>query len=93
MAGYSPLQITVAIWAVFEIIYTVLYLYRSLVGMKEEDNIYLSAGESRMAAEQREIMKHINRLEPVTKGFGWAALAMTVVLAGMWGFSVFRVLF
>lgn len=93
MAGYSALQITLAIWGVVTIIYAVLFLYRSIVGMKEEDNLYLSAGESRMAAEQREIMKHINKLEPVTRGFGWAALAMTVVLAGMWGYSVFRVLF
>lgn len=93
MSAYSPLQIVLAVWAVITIIYAVLFLYRSIVGMKEEDNLYLSAGESRMAAEQREIMKHINKLEPVTRGFGWAALAMTAVLALMWGYSVFRVLF
>jgi hypothetical protein len=93
MSAYSPLQIVLVIWAVVTIIYAVLFLYRSIVGMKEEDNLYLSAGESRMAAEQREIMKHINKLEPLTRGFGWGALGMTVVLGGMWGYSVFRVLF
>ena len=93
MFAYSPLEIVLVIWAVVTIIYTALFLYRSIVGMKEEDNLYLSAGESRMAAEQREIMKHINKLDGVTRGFGWSALAMTVVLAGMWGYSVFRVLF
>jgi hypothetical protein len=93
MFGYSPLQAVLVIWAVVTGIYVLLFLYRSIVGMKEEDNLYLSAGESRLAAEQKEIMKQIGKLETLTKGFGYAALVMTVVLGAAWGYDIFRHLF
>jgi hypothetical protein len=93
MSSFSPLELTAAAWAVVAAIYLALFLYRSIVGMKEEDNLYLSAGESRMAEEQRGIMKRINRIEPYTKGFGWATLAMSVLVASIWGYSVYRQLF
>ena len=93
MASFSPLELTITAWAVVGAIYLLLFLYRSIVGMKEEDTLYLSAGESRMAEEQRDVMKHINKIEPVIKGFGWATLALTILVAGEWGYSVYRQLF
>lgn len=93
MSSLTPLELTAIAWAIVAGIYLLLFLYRSIVGMKEEDTIYLSAGESRMADEQRDIMKRINKIEPFTKGFGWATLGMTVLIAGMWGYSVYRELF
>jgi hypothetical protein len=38
-------------------------------------------------------MKRINAVESWTKGFGIAALVMTVVLAGMWGYGAYKQLF
>ena len=93
MSSLSPLELTVTVWAVVGGIYLLLFLYRSIVGMKEEDTLHLSAGESRMDDEQREIMKRINRIEPLTKGFGWATLAMSFLVAGAWGYSVYKQLF
>ncbi|MEQ1886046.1 MAG: hypothetical protein ABL967_13360 [Bryobacteraceae bacterium] len=93
MSSFSPLELTIVVWAVVAAVYLLLFLYRSIVGMKEEDTLYLSAGESRMAEEQKDIMRQINRIEPVTRGFGWATLAMTILVAGAWGYSVYRQLF
>ncbi|MEQ1948011.1 MAG: hypothetical protein ABL995_12530 [Bryobacteraceae bacterium] len=93
MSSFSPLELTVVVWAVIAAIYLLLFLYRSIVGMKEEDTLYLSAGESRMAEQQKDIMKQINRIEPLTKGFGWATLAMTILVASAWGYTVYRQLF
>ena len=53
----SLLETVGIVWAVVTLAYFGLFLYRSLVGMREEDTLYLSAGESRMAAEQHESMK------------------------------------
>ncbi len=93
MSAYSPLQITIAIWAVVTIIYIALFLYRAIVGAKEEDSLFLSAGESHMAAEQRVIMQRVNKVEPATRAFGIATAVMTVIVMGMWAYSAFRELF
>ncbi len=89
----SALQVTLTVWAVVAAIYLLLFLYRSIVGMKEEDTLYLSAGETRLAQEQQEVMKLLSKIEPVTKWFGWATLVMTVLLCGIWAYSVFKDLF
>jgi hypothetical protein len=84
--------IVAAIWGAVTIVYVALFLFRSVVGMKEEDTLYLSVGEQRLAAEQREIMKRITKLDSYTHKVGYAALAMTVLLAGMWVYSVVKIL-
>jgi len=93
MSAFSPLQITIGIWGLVAIIYIALFVYRAIVGAKEEDSLFLSAGESHMAAEQREIMQRVSKVEPATRAFGIATAAMTVVVIGMWTYSVFRELF
>jgi hypothetical protein len=46
-----------------------------------------------MAEEQRQIMQRVHKLDPITRIFGFAALGMTIVLAGVWSYGVFRQLF
>jgi hypothetical protein len=84
----SPMLIAAILWAIVTALYFLLFLYRSIVGMKEEDTLYLSAGEARLEAQQREVMKQINKLDSYSRMLGYATLAMTVVLAGMWVYSV-----
>lgn len=93
MSLSSPIQIVAAIWGAVTIAYFGLFLFRSVVGMKEEDTLYLSVGEERLAAEQREVMKRIYKLDSYSKKVGLAALAMTVVLAGMWVYDIAHELF
>jgi len=89
----SPLEIVALIWGVVVVLYFVFFLYRSIVGLHEEDNLYLSAGEARLEAEQRQVMKQITKLDTYSHKIGIVALAMTVILAVMWGYSVARNLF
>ncbi|MGD1073792.1 MAG: hypothetical protein ABSB15_27080 [Bryobacteraceae bacterium] len=93
MSAYSPLQVTIVLWAAVTIVYIALFLYRAIVGAKEEDTLFLSAGESHMATEQRQIMQRVNKVQPATRAFGIATLVMTIVVAGVWSYSVFRQLF
>ena len=86
----SPIEIVAVLWGIVTALYFVLFLYRSIVGLKEEDTLYLSAGEAKMEAQQREVMKQITRLDGYSHRLGYAALVMTVVLAGMWVYSVAR---
>ncbi len=89
----SALEMVAIAWAAVAGIYLVLFLYHSVVGMKEEDHLYLSVGEARLEAEQKEVMKRLNKLESVQHKVGWVALAMSILTAGMWGYDVLGQLF
>jgi hypothetical protein len=93
MFALSPLHVAIGLWALVTIVYIALFLYRAIVGAKEEDSLFISAGEAHMAEEQRQIMLKVNKVEPATRAFGIATAVMTVVVAGAWGYSVFRELF
>jgi hypothetical protein len=93
MSALTPLQVAIGLWAVVTIAYIALFLYRAIVGAKEEDSLFISAGEAHMAEEQRQIMARVNKVEPATRAFGIATAVMTAVLIGVWGYSVFRELF
>ncbi len=86
----SPLLLILVVWGLVVLTYGVLLFIGSLVGLREEDTLYLSAGEARMEAEQREIQRRISRIDPYKHWFGLASLAMTVLLAAVWSYSVVR---
>ena len=88
MSELSLLQIVGGLWAVVTAAWLVLMVYRSFVGMREEDTIYLSAGEAKMEAEQRVIHERMNKLAPYTRSLGWGSLALAIVCAGIWGYGV-----
>src|SRR6202165_1066249 len=90
VAMSSPMSIILAIWAVVVGIYLVLLFIGSLVGLREEDTLYLSAGEAKLEAEQQLVQKRIGKLAPYKRGFAYGALAMTVVLAATWIAGVVR---
>jgi hypothetical protein len=90
---FSPMEIIAILWGIATALYLALLLYRSIVGLHEEDTLYLSAGEAKMEAEQREVMKRINKLDSYSRGIGIAALTLTVVLVGMWVYDAAKQLF
>jgi hypothetical protein len=90
MAELSVLQMIGGIWGVVTAVWIALAIYRSLIGMREEDTIYLSAGESKMESEQRVIHEQLSKLAPYTRGFGWASIALAIAFAAVWVFGVIR---
>jgi len=64
MSEFSPLQIFAGLWAVVTAAWLALMVYRSFIGIREEDTIYLSAGEAKMEAEQRVIQARLQKLAP-----------------------------
>jgi hypothetical protein len=84
MPTLSLLTVLTIAWAAVTIIFLSLLLYRSLVGMKEEDVLVLSAGESKLEEEQREIQRRLHHIQPYLRGFGWTSLALLLALAGIW---------
>ncbi len=84
MPTLSPLSILTVAWVAVTLVFLSLWFYRSLVGMKEEDTLVLSAAESKMEEEQRQIQTRLHQIQPYLRGFGWASLALLVAVAGIW---------
>ena len=89
----SSMGIVGICWMVVTALYFGLLLYRSIVGLHEEDTLYLSAGEAKMEAEQREVMKRITKLDGYSRVIGFTSLGLTLVLAGMWVYDAAKQLF
>ena len=89
MSEFSLLQIFAGLWGIVTAAWVVLMVYRSFIGMREEDTIYLSAGEAKMEAEQRVIHARLQKIAPYTRSLGYGSLALALACAGIW---VYRVL-
>jgi len=83
--GLTPLTAMLVVWGIVTCVFIVLMIYRSLIGMREEDQLYL--GSSVLAGQQKEIVAKLDRIAPYTKGFGWASTALLLLIAG---FSVYQ---
>jgi len=90
LSASSPLTILLIAWAIVTGVYFVLVFFRSMIGMREEDTLYLSAAEAKMEAEQKEIKKRMNRLAPFTRTFGWGSLGLLVVMGAMWTYDALK---
>jgi hypothetical protein len=84
MPTLSALTVLTVAWAAVTIIFLSLLLYRSLVGMKEEDTLILSAAESKLEEEQREIQNRLHHIQPYLRIFGWTSAALLAAVAGIW---------
>jgi uncharacterized membrane protein YhfC len=84
MSGYSTLEILLILWAAVTVLFVGLLIYRSLVGMKEEDTLILSPAEAKMEQEQREILIRLTKIRPYLLGLGWLSAALLASALGLW---------
>ena len=80
----SLLLMLLIAWAVLTTILVLLLIYRSTLTMHEDDQLFLSEGESQMEAEQVETLRRINRVTPYVQMLGAASAVLIAVIAGMW---------
>jgi hypothetical protein len=84
MSGFSTLEILLIVWAAVTVVFVGLLIYRSLVGMKEEDTLILSAAETKMEVEQRQILARLTQIRPYLLGLGWLSGILLTVILGLW---------
>jgi uncharacterized membrane-anchored protein YhcB (DUF1043 family) len=69
-------------WGIVTGILIVLLIYRSTLTMKEDDQLFLDESSSAMAAEQRELIAKVNKINPLVKVLGASSGLMILVVAG-----------
>ena len=63
---------------------TVLLIYRSTLEMHEDDQLFLSGGESHLAKEQEELQTQLSKIEPAVKWLSAACGLVLLTIASMW---------
>ncbi|MFB3826681.1 MAG: hypothetical protein ACE15B_07920 [Bryobacteraceae bacterium] len=86
----SPLLITIIAWAAVTVVFVILMIYRSLIAMHEDDQLFLGDAPTQMEAEQQKVVRKLERLSPYTKGFGFASLGLLMLGAGIWVYQALQ---
>ena len=84
MLGVSLFTLTFFIWAGLTVVLLALLIYRAIVGIHEEDQIFLDRAEAALEQEQVEVLRRIGRLDPIIKGLAIASGSLIVILVGIW---------
>ena len=77
----TPMTVMLGIWGLVTCVFIGMVIYRSLIGMHEEDQLFLSS--SVLEAQQKDIVAKLNRITPYTKGLGWASALLLLLIAGL----------
>ena len=85
--GATPLTVMLVVWGMVTLVFIGLMIYRSVIGMREEDQLYL--GSSVLEGQQREIVAKLDRITPYLKGFGWASAGLLLLIGGFWVYQAF----
>lgn len=70
-------------WAVLTAVLIILLIYRSTLTMQEDEQLFLDESASQMAAEQRELVAKVNKINPFVKILGATSGVGFLLLAGM----------
>ncbi len=79
----QPLTWSLIAWGAVTAVLVIILIYRSLVSMKEEDQIFLDPAGSNLQQEQEEILHRIRKIDPYAKGLGFASAGLLLVSGGV----------
>jgi hypothetical protein len=80
----SGLPMMLAAWGVLTTVLIGVLIYRSILGVHEEDQIFLSRGEAALEREQAEVSKRIHRLDPLVRWLAIASGGLLLFIACWW---------
>ena len=81
----DTLSILTALWVVIVVAFIGLMVYRATLANHETDQLFLNEDTpSSTHQENDNVIRRMNQLAPLCKGFGGAAVILSLVVAGMW---------
>ena len=84
MPGNSLLTVLWTLWGCTTAVLIAVCIYRSFVGVKEGDQLFLDPAEAKQEMEQHAIVARVERLSFYIKVFGFVSLTLLLVIAGIW---------
>jgi hypothetical protein len=71
-------------WASVTVILVALLIYRALIGMREEDQLFLASGEEHMARNQQVLQTRISHVNKFAVWLGILSGLLLICMATMW---------
>jgi hypothetical protein len=71
-------------WASVTVVLVGLLIYRALIGMREEDQLFLASGEEHQAREQQVLQARISNVNKFAVWLGVLSGLLLIAVATMW---------
>ncbi|HLH41688.1 MAG TPA: hypothetical protein VKV74_01785 [Bryobacteraceae bacterium] len=81
------LSALLVVWGVATTALVGLLIYRALLSMKEDDQLFLGEGERHLAAEQAAIVGKVQAISRYSLIMGIVSGALLLAIAGMWTYQ------
>lgn len=86
----SPMMMMLILLGVMGTVLVLLWIYRGTLENHEDDQLFLSEGESHMAKEQAELQLKLGKIEPMIRWLGAASAVLLLAIVGLWLYSAFN---
>jgi hypothetical protein len=80
----SLLSVLWVFWGSITVALAGLLIYRSLVAMKEADQLFLDPAEWQLEREQRAILTQLRKLTPLIRTLAGVSAVLLAWIAGIW---------
>ena len=77
-------------WASVTVILVGLLIYRALIGMREEDQLFLASGEEHMARDQQVLQARISHVNKFAVWLGALSGLLLIGMAALWVLANFH---
>jgi len=84
MSGASFLTFSWIAWGAVTTVFVLLMIWKSLVGLREDNVVILDPNEAKQVTEQQLIVARVERVTAWAKRFGYASAALLVLAGGVW---------
>ena len=74
-------------WASVTVVLVALLIYRALIGMREEDQLFLASGEEHMAREQQVLQTRISHVNKFAVWLGVLSGLLLIAMASLWVYA------
>ena len=78
------LSAAMMVWGVITAVLIGMLIYRTVLGIHEEDQIFLDQAEAALEKEQVDNLAKIYRIDPVIKGLAIVCVVLLLVIGGIW---------
>lgn len=71
-------------WGSVTLILVALLIYRALIGLREEDQLFLASGEEHLAREQQVLQARISTVNKAAVWLGILSAVLLIAVAAVW---------